>query len=561
MGIFTIEVLVPAFIIAGVGINYIIKAMKLKKEYTKYIDDISNAEEENTTFAGQVFKKKNLRNEGLASVLNNFIKSAKGKTVDINTEVIIESNLRKGLSEDERKLENGGAVCIALGLLGTFVGLTIAIIKANGAMEASKQSMDNFVTAMGEPMNGMAVAFLTTIAGVICSLIINKLAGQVRLEKENFYSLFEDYLDNYIFSKYYVENEQQYQLIETFKEGLTLMTSTFEKNMDRVVDKIENVFSVKMENIIEKIELNNEETRKNVRAIGDFTDDIRRLVKKFDETVSGISVTTENLNETIQGLEVPISSFGNQIDKLEKVNKTFVTELDKSMGGFNGNLDKTMKKFNTGIDHGISTFNSGIENSVLQFNSAISKAKDSMNEENERFTKVLNTSIENLNSIVEKSVISSKYLSESIDKNNKINEELSDALNKEFDMLNNTNKSLIETLEKMSTISDENSEIIKNEIERLNDTYRGLNDFIKDFEGIIENIQLKSGVIARETINEGIENLSDKTTQKLEPSINDLEDLTKNSLEATNDLLKMTKVLTDAVTDMSEIISSISRDE
>lgn len=554
----TITIVAPMIFILLVGANYLLKAHRIKKEYTKYINDINNAEDEKISFAGEIFNRKILTDEGLKLALSNFIKSAKGKTVDINTEVIIESSLNKKIIENERKVENGGAVCIAWGLLGTFAGLTAAIFSTKDAMDASSNSMQAFVSAMGGPIEGMSLAFLTTIVGVLCSLAINRYAGQMRLEKDAFYSLFEDYLDNYIFSKYYCENEEQHLLIETFKEGLTVMTESFEKNMNNVVDKIENVFSDKMENIIDKIELNNEETRKNVRAIGDFADDIRRLVKKFDETVSGISATTDDLNKTISSLEKPINSFGNQIDKLEKVNKTFVEDLDKSMENFNGNLDKSMNNFNEGIDKGVTTFNDGIASSILEFNDAISKAKDSMTEENERFAKILDNSIESLNHVVEKSVLASKDLGESIEQNNKINEELSVILNKEIDMLNKTNTDLLQTIKKMSNNADTNSQTIEKEIERLNHTYTALNDFITNFETIIESIQVKSGEVARKTINDGIENLSDKITKKFDPTIENLEKSVRGSLEASEDLIKVTSVMNETIADISTLVSDFA---
>ena len=539
--------IVPVVIILLIGINYVVKAVATKKKYTKYINDINNAEEEQTSFGGVVFNKKVLSDEGLNLALNNFIKSAKGNTVDINTEVIIESSLDSKIISNERKVENGGAVCVAWGLLGTFVGLTLAIIQAKDAMSASSESMQAFVGAMEGPIEGMALAFATTIIGVICSLVVNKFSGEMKQEKEKFYGIFEDYLDNYIFSKYYFENEEENLLIDTFKQGLIVLTESFEKNMDRLVDKIENVFSVKMEKIIDKIDLNNEETRKNIKIMGDSADDIRRLVKKFDETVEGIGKTTKELNKTIKDLEKPINSFGDQIDKLEIVNQKFTDNLDKSMDGFNLKLDKTMTNFNSGIEKGVSTFNSGIEDSVLKFNGAISKAKDSMNEENERFTKTLDTSISSLNKVVEKSVVSSGKLGESIEQNNKINRELSDILNKEINMLDRTNSQLNETMERISRSSNENSEAVIKEIEVLTQTYSNLNKFMNGFEYVIEKMSVKTGEATREAINSGIDNLATKLNKTLEPSIEGLEKSTDGLLKANGDLIKVTSGINEAI--------------
>ncbi len=68
-----------------------------------------------------------------------------------------------------------------------------------GILSSGTQSMADFSRSMNMPLGSMSSAFWTSIVGVIGSIILNCLNINLKRAKEDFYDVFEDYLDNILF--------------------------------------------------------------------------------------------------------------------------------------------------------------------------------------------------------------------------------------------------------------------------------------------------------------------------------------------------------------------------
>ena len=92
-------------------------------------------------------------------------KEGKMKT---DEEADIYFNLGSILSEiriNHRLLNAGSGLLVGLGLLGTFLGLTI------GVMDFDSGSTEAIQSSINELLNGMGTAFATSIVGMACSLL------------------------------------------------------------------------------------------------------------------------------------------------------------------------------------------------------------------------------------------------------------------------------------------------------------------------------------------------------------------------------------------------------
>lgn len=86
--------------------------------------------------------------------MNTFIEEVTAD-LSINNRVII---------DEIKSIKNTPSLCILLGVLGTFVGLTITLASINKA---------DIVNSMTLAISSMQIAFATSIVGILCSVLIN----------------------------------------------------------------------------------------------------------------------------------------------------------------------------------------------------------------------------------------------------------------------------------------------------------------------------------------------------------------------------------------------------
>ncbi|MFR3567793.1 MAG: MotA/TolQ/ExbB proton channel family protein [Paraclostridium sordellii] len=80
-------------------------------------------------------------------------------------EVISDFSKDKKIIIDEIKfIKNAPSVCILLGVLGTFVGLTITLASIDKG---------DIISSMTNAIGSMQIAFTTSIVGIVCSIILN----------------------------------------------------------------------------------------------------------------------------------------------------------------------------------------------------------------------------------------------------------------------------------------------------------------------------------------------------------------------------------------------------
>lgn len=126
------------------------------------------------SFINEKLKELNLNQEesSILKIANskyeNYKASYPYSQINMNTfveEVISDFSKDKKIIIDEIKaIKNSPSLCILLGVLGTFVGLTITL--------ASIDKSD-IVNSMTLAIGSMQIAFATSIVGIICSILIN----------------------------------------------------------------------------------------------------------------------------------------------------------------------------------------------------------------------------------------------------------------------------------------------------------------------------------------------------------------------------------------------------
>lgn len=166
-----------------------------------------------------------------------------------------------------KRIKNASSTCILLGVLGTFIGLSMMLLSIN---------TNDIINSLPETISSMQTAFITSIFGIICSIVINLILG-------------------------YHDCEHILVQLMLKMENLLTAETTHQKSQDIDI-KIEDVKST-----IKEISI-------SIKSIERFDQISKDLTKFNNEFINGI----ESLKDLIEGSQNSIKTFDQNIRKLDK---------------------------------------------------------------------------------------------------------------------------------------------------------------------------------------------------------------------------------------------------
>lgn len=327
---FGVIALIIALSIYGIVISLRIRNSYKELNYGFERGSILNYESREKTFESNV----------LNEIVKDFKNSAQKGTDNINTEVLILKHLRNNFNLNDKFMNMIPAISIALGLLGTFLGLTVAIHSTKGVLVSGVNSMELFLSEMGLPLQGMASAFWTSIFGVFVSIILNFIISLVKREKDMFFDTFEDYLDNLIYG------ENFYGFAKQFEK----FNNTLENTMKDLTKEMRALFREGVEELVEKINKNTIDMTETAKEMSNYTVELSRVIKSLDNTVDSFSMPVEIFKKSIDNFEINTDKFKNIMDdatsnlslKIDSLGDKIIT-LEKSIGDENVIMTKSLQ--------------------------------------------------------------------------------------------------------------------------------------------------------------------------------------------------------------------------
>lgn len=251
-----------------------------------------------------------------------------------------------------------GNIASTIGVLGTFVGISIGLWKFNP---------NDITSSVPLLLSGMKIAFATSIIGMTASIFMKYIA----LKNED-----EENIDDII------------QLFNTMISESRNVNNTLienQKQTENVLNKVSEIWSKHQENLTlelktEIINLNDNTISKQEELIREF----KKLGECFTFLNSGVNnllIWQENYKETIentkQELEIVIQTIHNTDKSIESISKN--SSLIKEN---NENLSEVLKEINK------------TQNIIIQSNKSIieisNEAKESIPQINEHFTNIDN---------------------------------------------------------------------------------------------------------------------------------------------------------------------------
>lgn len=251
-----------------------------------------------------------------------------------------------------------GNIASTIGVLGTFVGISIGLWKFNP---------NDITSSVPLLLSGMKIAFATSIIGMTASILMKYITLKNE-DEENIDDIME------LFNT---------MIAESRNVNTTLIEN--QKQTENVLNKVSEIWSSHQENLIvelksEILSLNNNTISKQEELIGEF----KKLGECFTLLNSGVNdllTWQENYKETIEittkELETVIKTIHNADESIESISKN--SSLIKEN---NENLSEVLKKINKA------------QNVIIESNKSIieisNTAKESIPQINEHFTNIDN---------------------------------------------------------------------------------------------------------------------------------------------------------------------------
>lgn len=296
------------------------------------------------------------------------IETKNGKKSNIPaSEFIYDNSVCKCNKLNLRMLDTASGTLVGLGLLGTFLGLTLGI---RGFDSSNTDRINESIQVL---LNGMGTAFLTSLLGMTFSIIFTFIDKSLRHRLyKNVNGLTEKldalyYIDDITFANI---NQQKIvdKLYNELKADLQGQTSSIREDFKELNGKLsyanESGVNVPIANAVREILSENTQQTKGLKSFS--TDLAIELNQGFDETLSrqmqqkilplmeSVDATTKTVVEHIDQMAVSVSSPAT--DMMQKV----VDELKQSMASL-------INEFSTGLS-GSAT--SELENLAKQLGSA-----------------------------------------------------------------------------------------------------------------------------------------------------------------------------------------------
>ena len=436
-------------------------------------------------------------------------------------------------------LESMPGILVGLGVLGTFIGLSMSLFFAFPYLIEENANIEKAIKIL---ISGSSVAFFTSVVGLFCSLLFNLESDkeisllQSSLNKFNF--RLEECLkfvtEEHLLVKHLEELQQQNRHLDSMDESIALKIGD---RIGQMGNSIKESISKGNQNISEKFL--SEFVNKMNQGIGDFSKEQR-----------------ENLDKTLNALQenIPplISSLKNSLQENEEKTKEIIDYLNIISKDNQQQINQSLIEATQLIK---SEFNSIGQNMKEGMNGAISNSS-------EELKKV----ISNLGEMNEKILQQNHSIQETYQNQLKENEEKAKKTIEQFNSISQDNQQQIN----QSLI--EATQLIKSEFNSIGQNMKkGMNDAISNSSGELKKVINSLGEMSEKILQQNHSNQTTyqeqlnetamkfhSFTEKLEKELDEINNVTtKNIKEALHDFHQAVKQQEQIVEKNSSTLDSL----
>ncbi len=258
-----------------------------------------------------------------ALLLEEYTAAFKKYGAEVNTPAIISDVVGRklsGLLLCERYLNNAVSLFVTLGLFGTFLGLSLAVVSLTELIGYSNTSewlsvLDSVGGGLLSALSGMGVAFYTSLVGAGCSILLTILRTILspQAARESFETRLELWLDNEIAPTLSsVTAKDEVSLVRSMIEAMGASAEEIRKSLADASAAYARTTASAAVSFRESLAVCDEEVRKFNEAVGqfkagihDFSEvdyNLRGSVERMDLAVRDLSSAMREINRRMEGV-------------------------------------------------------------------------------------------------------------------------------------------------------------------------------------------------------------------------------------------------------------------
>ena len=205
---------------------------------------------------------------------------------------------------------------LSFGLLGTFLGITFNLANLSQTItQIDINDVRNLVEELNQPLQGMGVAFTTSLVAIACSsfLTVLNLLWNTNLVKSTLLSNLEDYIDNIYLPKIQPVSSLENAIDKfgnDFEGMLFQLGNTIEESMTRAFGRIEN-------------SANTFEKAANTLDNSGFTE-------RLAAATNDLAIAQNQFSQSSLVLQKSTQSFDSNLVSMQKLTKKFL-ELNQQI--------------------------------------------------------------------------------------------------------------------------------------------------------------------------------------------------------------------------------------
>ena len=411
---------------------------------------------------------------------------------DYAEEYFTEENVFSALSINPKHLTSASGMLVGLGLLGTFLGLTLGIL---GFKSDSSEAIQSSIQSL---LGGMGTAFLTSLVGMGCSCFYIWREKQLLCSFRNVLHRICSTLDK----KYFLSDSEFYAAYLSFKDeqGNTVYISNAIRDMYAETHKQSGYMGTLVDDLSDALD---EKLSDNIN------EKVLPMIQKFVET----------LNEKLDLLKTSMQS------PAEDMTRMVVDELKASM-------QSMMQKFGADLSGSATSNLTMLTDNLAKASESLTDLPMQMKNMSDQLGGAfggIHTTIEDFESavqkIVEQSANSNSSLIEKASSQYSRMEESHQKISSQTDILISNFNSMVETLN--TTVKE-----VQNSMVQIRETKEALGGLVVSLQGITNNMDQASSRFknSQESYVSGLKEVQDKSSVTVTNITNALQ-VSKNTLE------------------------------
>jgi hypothetical protein len=338
------------------------------------------------------------RNDLLNKIVEEYKNTAMGNYSDVNTQAIIEKCFNQklgGLLLGERFVKHTVSILITLGLLGTFLGLTLSVSQLVKLLDYTKGLIDNFASLIDGllyAVSGMAVAFITSLVGIGCSILLTIIFIIVNAEeaRETLMVNIEEYLDNTVSVVIAKDKETEYTMLnrilrQTFLEFGERIEKTLKETVEAYGEKLTHVVldvelsSKTLESTVDKFDRSLKTFAENIRDFSEFNINLRNNIERMDVNFIKVTEALKEASKVVVENYTAIEDFSKDIrtstEEMAQFNRQVVNEVSELVNGVKESV-ASIKDLGMVLQQNMNAHTQDINNYREKFNLLMNKLAD-----------------------------------------------------------------------------------------------------------------------------------------------------------------------------------------